>query len=125
MAAWHLHQYQHNRDFAATIDAHAYPDWTITALFHAGLQLVQDALLTELGLTPSTHAQRSTWLFRCARTRSIAPIYLDLKVLSERARYMSPHTELTDDDVAAAHEMLAAIATELRAGPQAQDRSET
>lgn len=109
LADWHHAQHEHNSSFAAHTDRAVYPDWVITGCFYAALHLVQQALIDEFGTGPRKHEERNLWVFKCTRTKGVAQAYLDLKALSEHVRYNVAHTDVGDDQVSEAADLLAEI----------------
>ena len=115
MTNWRRSQHRHNRDLYEVLDRAQYPDWAITALFYAVLQLVDAALEEELGVRPSNHETRRAYVARCTVTRRIAAEYGQLKWLSEMARYRKHYTQLVDR-VADAEVLFASICRQLPGG---------
>ena len=62
-------------------------DWEITTIFYASLQVVDDYLLSNHSLIPANHFERIRHVRNLIPT--IRSDYNNLKMLSEKARYIS------------------------------------
>ena len=115
MRDWRAEQHDHNRRFCENLDTQGYPDWAITGRFYAAVVLVDGVLARERGSAPIGHEERARSILAHSSTRPIWPDYDALKSMSERARYRTPHSRWTSDDVREADALLEAIRAQIGA----------
>lgn len=96
MPTWHRSQYQHNYALYTELRRCEYPDWAVTVLFYAVLQLVDEVLEQSRGTPPVDHYDRDRAARAMPATKPVSEAYVLLRSLSERARYKRSWYELGD-----------------------------
>jgi hypothetical protein len=82
----HLSQFEHNQAVAQRLALSTDFDWAMTALFYAGLHLMQ-AYLVRIGVTAETHIQRERQILMIPELSPLMDAYRMLRDHSEDARY--------------------------------------
>lgn len=113
MLDWRRQQYEHNKAFSNAIDRVQYPDWAITGLFYAAVQLVDAVFEKKLGSKPKTHMDRTAWMSRVDKTKRVRTEYWQLKILSESVRYDAAYTQFAAAQIGEATAYLEAVEKEL------------